>query len=193
MATACQEITCAEGCTAALPEVEFDLCNPDFHFGQVSDVFITNIGNPLTDETDPAEWQTRMNLTQSNPAKIIRLLGIGDKPAAESQETEASYGRTAYGPKTHTVNFRIDEVSDKNYEMMRTFECNKAVLAWYKTFEGKIYGGRTGIKVSIKFDHVIPENASELETLTGSIKWKSKFHPCRTDWPLQGDQEISGS
>lgn len=193
MATACENITCEDSCSSALPEVEFNLCNPKFTFGQVSDVFITNIGNPLTDETDPSEWQTRLDLTQSNPSKIIRLLGIGDKPAAESQETEASYGRTAYGTKTHSVNFRIDEVTDTNYEMMRKFECNRTVLMWYKTFEGKIYGGATGIKATLKFDHVIPENSSELETLTGVIKWKSKFHPCRTDWPLQGDQEISGS
>lgn len=193
MPTACQDITCAEGCESALPAVEFDLCNPKFAFGQVSDVFITNIGNPLADETDPAEWQDRLDLAQSDPAKIIRLLGIGDKPVAESQETPASYGRTAYGPKNHTVNFRIDEVSDTNYEMMRKFECNKTVLMWYKTFEGKIYGGKSGIKATLKFDHVIPENASELEQLTGTLKWQSKFHPCRTDWPLQGDQETSGS
>lgn len=191
--TACTDITCTSDCQSALPEVEFDLCNPEFHFGQVSDVFITNVGNPLTDETDPVEWTNRLELPQVDPAKIIRLLGIGDKPAAESTETEASYDRVAYGVKTHTVNFRIDEVSDKNYEMMRKFECNKTVLAWYKTFEGKIYGGAAGIKVTIKFDHVIPESASELETLTGSIKWKSKFHPCRTDWPLQGDEYLSGS
>ncbi len=193
MATACLEITCSTDCQSALPEVEFDLCNPAFHFGQVSDVFITNIGNGLTDETDPIEWTNRLSLAQSDPAKIIRLLGIGDKPAAESTEVEASYGRTAYGTKTHVVNFRIDEVSDKNYEMMRQFECNKTVLAWYKTYEGKIYGGASGISVSIKFDHIIPESASELETLTGTLTWKSKFSPCRTDWPLQGGAYISGS
>lgn len=193
MATACQDVTCAAGCSDQLPEVEFNLCDPDFHFGQVSDVFITNVGNPLTDETSGSEWLDRLELAQSNPAKIIRLLGIGDKPAATSTQTDASYGRIAYGTKTHVVNFKIDEVSDKNYEMMRKFECNKVVLAWYKTYEGKIYGGASGIKVTINFDHVIPENASELETLTGTITWKAKFHPCRTDWPLQGDQGSSGS
>lgn len=191
--TACQDVTCLEGCNSQLPDVDFDLCNPEFHYGQISDVFITNVGNPLDDETDGTEWQERLDLTASNPARIIRLLGIGDKPAAESTETEASYGRTAYGSKTHTVNFRIDEVSDLNYEMMRKFECNKTVLMWYKTFEGKIYGGASGIKATIKFDHVIPESSSELETLTGTLKWKAKHHPCRTDWPLQGDQENSGS
>jgi hypothetical protein len=186
MSSACLEIQCSTSCTDALPEVEFDLCNPDVHFGQISDVFITNIGNPLIDETDPTEWTNRLGLLQSNPAKIIQLYGIGSKPAAESNEIEISKGRKVTGNKNHTVNFKIDEVSDKNYEMMRKFECNKTVLMWYKTFEGKLYGGADGIQASIKFNHVIPENASELETLEGSLTWKAKFHPCRTDYPLQG-------
>lgn len=189
MATACVDIGCPEGCESLLPEVEFDLCNPDVHFGQISDVFITNVGYEMTDETDPTEWAARLALASSDPAKIIQLKGIGDKPAAEANILEISYGRKVSGNKNHTVNFRIDEVSDKNYEMMRKFECNKTVLAWYKTYEGKLYGGRFGVHsqgVSIQFNHVIPENASELETLTGTLTWKSKFHPCRTDWPLQG-------
>lgn len=189
--TSCTDIECPEGCEAELPEVEFDLCNPDVHFGQVSDVFITNIGYPLTDETDASEWSQRLSLAQNNPAKIIQLQGIGDKPAAEENVIEISKGRKVSGNKNHTVNFRIDEVSDKNYEMMRKFECNKSVLAWYKTYEGKLYGGRYGVHapgVSISFNHVIPESAQELETLPGTITWKAKHHPCRTDFPLQGNE-----
>lgn len=188
MASPCVDIVCPEGCAAALPDVSFDPCNPDVHFGQVSDVFITNVGNPLVDESDPAEWTTRLGLPAANPARIIQLQGIGDKPAAEENILEISKGRKVSGNKNHTVNFRIDEVSDLNYEMMRNFECNKSVLAWYKTYEGKLYGGPSGVHapgVSISFNHVIPENAQELETLTGSITWKSKFHPCRSDYPLQ--------
>ena len=188
---ACETITCPEGCEQELPDVEFDLCNPDVHFGQVSDVFITNLGNPFDDIDDPAEWSTRLGLPSSNPARVIQLQGIGDKPAAEKTPIKISKGRTVYGDKSHTVNFRVDEVSDKNYEMMRKFECNKSVLAWYKTYEGKLYGGNYGVKrtgVSINFDHVIPENSNELETLQGTLTWDNKFHPCRSDYALQGDQ-----
>jgi hypothetical protein len=189
MATACAEIVCPESCSAELPDVSFDLCNPDVHFGQISDVFITNVGNPLVDETSPVEWSDRLALASSNPSRIIQLMGIGDKPAAESNVIEISKGRKVSGNKNHTVNFRIDEVSDLNYEMMRKFECNKTVLMWYKTYEGKLYGGASGIQASIGFNHVIPENSAELETLVGSITWKAKHHPCRTDYPLQGDSE----
>lgn len=186
MATACVDITCSTSCTDALPAVEFDLCNPDVHFGQISDVFITNIGNPLVDETSPIEWAARLALAQSNPTKIIQLFGIGSKSAAEATVIEISKGRKVTGNKDHTVTFKIDEVSDTNYNMMRKFECNKTVLMWYKTYEGKLYGGNVGIEASIAFNHVIPESAAELETLEGTLTWKAKFHPCRTDYPLQG-------
>lgn len=192
MTTCTDELNCPEGCEAELPEVSFDLCNPDVHFGQISDLFLTNVGYPLTDENDPTEWAARLALINTNPAKIVQLFGIGDKPAAEGSDIEISKGRKVSGPKNHTVNFTIDEVSDPNYNMMRTFECNKSVLVWYKTFEGKLYGGRYGVKTSgasIKFNHVIPQSASELETLVGTVSWKNKFHPCRTDYPLQDETE----
>ena len=191
MASTCEEIVCSTSCESELPVVEFDICNPEVHFGQISDVFITNVGNPLTDENSPSEWTTRLSLPQSDPSKIINLLGIGDKPAAEANEIEISRGRTVSGNKNHTINFRIDETSDDNYNMMRSFECSKVAKMWYKTFEGKLYGGAEGIDASISFNHVIPENASELEVLQGTLKWKAKFHPCRTDYPLQGGDYIS--
>lgn len=187
----CETITCPDGCDQDLPEVEFDACNPDVHFGQVSDVFLGKIGYPFEDVNDAGEWNDRLEAAQSAPNKIIQLEGIGDKPAAEETPLEISKGRKVYGPKNHTVNFRIDEVSDTNYEMARSLECNKLFLAWYKTYEGKLYGGDYGVNrqgVSVRFNHVIPEDAAQLETLTGSITWKSKFHPCRTDYPLQGEE-----
>jgi hypothetical protein len=189
MATACIDITCPTGCSVELPEVEFDLCNPDVHYGQISDIFITNVGNPLVDETSPSEWAARLALPNSNPSKILDLFVIGSKPAAEGTDVEISKGRTVTGNKNHTVNFRIDEVSDKNYNMMRQFECGKTVLGWYKTYEGKLYGGNKGIVMSIKMNHAIPENASELETIEGTLTWKAKHHPCRTDYPLQGESD----
>lgn len=193
MATACTEIVCPEGCATPLPEVQFDLCNPKFSFGQISDFFITNIGYPLIDETDPVEWNNRLNLPTNNPAKIIRLLGIGDKPAATVTKTAASYGRQAIGNKDHIVNFKVDEVNDPNYNMMRQFECGKTVLGWYKKFDGYIYGGAKGIKGTIDFNDVIPEDAAQLEVLQGTFEFKAKIHPCRTMWPLQGDLENAGS
>lgn len=184
MATACLEIVCATGCTDALPEVDFDLCNPSVKFGQIHEIYITNPGNPLTDETDAAEWTARMALLTTDPARIIRLDVIGNKPAAEANVIEISKGRKVQGNKNHTVAVKIDDLSDLNYEMMRKFECGKTVKMWYVTVEGDLFGGAEGIDASFLLNHIIPENAQELQILEGSLTWRHKFHPCRTSFPL---------
>src|SRR5688572_27169438 len=106
MSIPCETPVCLEGCEVALPEVEFDACNPEVHLGQVSDVFITNYGKPFTDYTDATEWETRLALGTSDPEKIVQLEGIGDKPAAEENVLDISKGRKVSGPKNHIVNFR---------------------------------------------------------------------------------------
>lgn len=187
-----QQITDAGGnCSVALPDVEFDICRPKFYFGQISDIFLTNIGVPFGDINLAQEWSNRLSGEGHLPGKIIRILGIGDKPAAEGVQIEASYGRFVTGIKTHTINFKVDEVSAKNYQMMRHFECNRFCLMWYKTYNGMIYGGNEGVRASISFNHVIPENSSDLETLVGTLKWKAKHHPCRDEWVLQSADEAN--
>jgi len=184
MASACLPIVCATSCTDALPVVDFDICNPSVKFGQIEKIFITNIGNPLIDETDPAEWTARLALPQINPAKIIELIVIGSKPAAEANIIDISKGRKVQGNKNHTLTVKIDDISQDNYEMMRQFECGKTLLVWYVTVEGELFGGNEGIEASFLLNHIIPEGANDLQTLEGTLTWRAKFHPCRTDFPL---------
>lgn len=185
--TSCEEIVCQEGCGVQLPATKFNICNPEGAFGQISELFITNIGYPLTDENDMNEWLTRMSLPDTDPSKIWRILVVGDKPASESADVEMSYGRTISGPEQHQLNIRIDEVNQENYDFARNFDCNKRVKIWYKTFGGDAYGGAKGIDVSMKFKHVIPEGTADLQTLVSNPKWKSKIQPCRFIHPLHGD------
>lgn len=185
--TTCEDIVCEEGCGIALPPTKFNICNPEGAFGQISELFITNIGYPLVDENDINEWLARMSLPANDPAKIWRILVIGDKPASESTEIEMSYGRLAYGTENHSLNIRVDEVNQENYDFARGFDCNKRVKIWYKAYNGDAYGGPKGIDVSMKFKHVIPEGTTDLQTLVSTPKWKAKIAPCRFIHPLQGD------
>jgi len=187
MASSCETITCEEGCGLALPATKFNICSPEGQFGQISELYMTNIGYPLSDENNINEWLGRMNMADSNPAKIRRILVVGDKPASESSEQEMSGARFVYGPENHTLNIRIDEVNQENYEFARAFDCNKRVKIWYKTFSGDAYGGPQGIDVSMKFKHVIPEGRQDLQTLVSNPKWQSKLQPCRFIHPLHGD------
>ncbi len=187
MPTTCETVDCADDCAAALPVAEFSICAPVTNFGQISKIYIGNKGYPLTDENDLAEWQARANLDASDPARILELTVIGDKPLATSNEVALSKGRTTNGPKDHVVNFRIDETNDANYELMRKFECSSTTKqVWYETFGGKLYGGLTGVTATISMGEVIPEGTNDLNTLPGTAKWKSKISPCRTDSPMAG-------
>lgn len=185
--TSCEDVVCGEGCDLALPPTKFNICNPEVQYGQISEIFITNVGYPLTDENSAAEWAGRMNMADDNPAKIWRLLVVGDKPASESTEQEISYGRIVSGPENHSLNIAVDEVNQENYDFARGFDCNRRVKMWYKGFSGDAYGGAQGIDVSMKFKHVIPPGTQEVQTLVSTPKWKSKIAPCRFIHPLHGD------
>lgn len=186
MASTCEEIVCPDGCAEQLPVVKFSICAPVTNFGQISKVYATNDGYPLTDENSLEEWQTRANLDTIDPSRILEFSVIGDKPLAAANEVALSRGRTANGAKDHVINIRIDETNDENYEAMRAFECGKTMRFWYETFGGKLYGGATGILGSFTLGEVIPEGTAELTTFQGTVKWKSKISPCRTTSPMAG-------
>lgn len=187
MATVCTTPVCPDDCAAALPIPKFRSCNPKFLFGNISDLYATNVGYPLEDETDPTEWADRMALPPNDPSKIIRLIVNAEKPDAEVPEVVASHGRTAYGTPKHTVQGEIDEVSDENYEFMRAIRCGKTIKFWYKLFGGKAYGGPSGVDASFKVGHIIPKSAQELVNMPFTLKWDAQFDPCVFEHPLQGD------
>lgn len=186
MASTCTTPTCTDACADALPEVQFSICAPVTNFGQLSKMYITNNGYPLTDENSLSEWQTRANLDVSDPSRILEFSIIGDKPLATGNEVPMSKGRTVYGTKDHLINIKIDETNQVNYEAMRSFECGKTVRVWFETFGGLLYGGTDGVLASITLGEVIPEGTGELITFQGTVKWKSKFSPCRTTSPMAG-------
>lgn len=186
MASTCVDITCTDGCTDQLPVASFNICSPETNFGQIAKIYIANDGYPLTDENSLSEWQTRANLVATDASRILEISVIGDKPLAGTNEVPISRGRTTNGPKDHSINFKIDETNDANYELMRKFECGKTMRIWYETLEGLLYGGATGILASITIGEVIPEGTGDLITFQGTAKWKSKFSPCRTTSPMAG-------
>lgn len=186
--TTCEDVLCDNTCESIIPPTKFNLCEPEGAFGQITQLFVTNPGFPLTDENSAAEWQGRINMPDSNPAKIWRLLVIGDLPASESAEVEMSGDRTISGPEQRTLNVTIDEVNQENYDFHRATQCNKRFKVWYMAFGGDAYGGPEGIDMPLKFKHVITGNTNELQTLVAAGKWKSKIPPCRFMHPLFGDE-----
>lgn len=179
MASACLEITCPTDCDGNLPDVEFSVCSPEINLGEITDIYLTNPGNPLTDETSAVEWAARMAAVDET--KIINLKVMGDLPIPEASEIEISGKRKVTGDKSYTINLDIDETNQTNYEFMRATSCANKKTAWFKTTSGKLYGGATGIDGTLRLDEIIPRSSKEVTKFTGTFKWDAKFAPCRTD------------
>ena len=185
--TTCTTPICADACGDELPQVEFNICAPATNYGQVSKMYITNDGYPLTDENDLAEWQTRANLPSDDASRILELTVIGDKPLPTVTEVAISKGRTTTGVADHILNLEIDETNQTNYEFMRQTECGSFTKRiWFETYGGLLYGGATGILATIKLGEEIPTGTADLIKIKGTAKWKSKFSPCRTTSPMAG-------
>lgn len=176
--SSCLTVVCPTDCDGELPEVDFSICAPEVHFGEITNVYVTVPGNPLVSENDAAEWATRMAAVDAT--KILALTVLGDKPAPEESEIVISNDRIVVGEKGHTLNLDIDETNQTNYEFMRGLECGRKVTIWYKTSSGLLYGGKTGIDGTLRLNEVTPRSRKELVVFTGTFKWNSKIAPCRT-------------
>jgi len=175
---------CPTDCSGVLPEMSFNDCSPVVARGRVRRLYL---GKPtdsaFADWTDDTEWLIRIDNAASTADVIRALTVIGTKPQPEYTDLEISDDRRVIGEKTHKIDFKIDEVTDENYDFLRAMECGVQVKAWYAT-KDFLYGGNDGINCSIKLDEVIPEGSKELTILQGTITWTSKHSPPRTPNPL---------
>jgi len=176
--------TCPTGCTSTLAPVEFDECAPETNGAQVAKIYMTQIGNPLANWTNPVEWQARLDNTASAADSILTLHVIGSKPIPTSTEKDISLGRKVTGQKTHVLTVKIDETNDLNHEFLRQNECGGSYLMWYETLEGKMFGGTEGIVASLLLDMNIAESSEELIIFEGKFEWKAKFTEERIDSPI---------
>lgn len=173
---------CAVG---SLPEVEFSDCAPVINGAQITDVYMANPGNPLANWNDAAEWAGRINNSSAAADAIRHLTVIGSKPIPEATEKKISHDRIIKGAKNHTLNLKVDETNDVNYEnLVREMECGGSRIIWYKTGGGKLYGGNAGIETTVGFDDEIVEDIEDIERFVGTAKWTAKFHPERITSPI---------
>lgn len=184
--------TCPSDCTSTLPAFDFSNCGPDILNGQISKVFFTTTGNPLTNWGSAVEWASRLDNDAASAASIRTLIGIGDLPAGESTEKEISLGRKVYGVKKFTLNFKVDEVNQNIHDAMRLLQCNGgSFIGWFETRDHKLFGGNAGIPISIKVDFIIPESYQDILYYQLTITWEDQFMPEMIDSPITnstGDQ-----
>ena len=176
---------CPSDCTG-LPAVDFDVCAPELHWGEVSKLYLAAAdADDFTNVESLAEWTTRLDQSATATGDEIRELTIlGDLPEPEQSEIAISGDRTAVGVKTFTLAFDVDETNDTNYLAMLNMECNLTFKIWYETSDGMLYGGNDGIIATVRMNQIIPRERTELVKLTGTAKWKSQFSPLRVVSPM---------
>jgi len=171
--------TCPTGCGSYLPEVSFDLCNPNVSFGEIENIFIAKADFPgFTDWTDLSEWEAALALATTEDGAIRQLNVVADLPAATADELIISLGRKIYSPATHVINVDIDDLSDDNYEFARTTSCNLQFRVWFMT-PSYMYGGNDGILAMVNLRPVIERGVKSLNKLSGTVTWEAQFSPER--------------
>jgi len=182
---------CPTTCSGALSEVKFDECAPEYHYGEVSKIYIAestfesvdNAGNPgFNDVTSLTEWNDNLSDTADNG--IRTLIVLGDLPEAETTEIPTSGDRIAIGYKTFNLMFEIDETNEDNYMFLLMSECGGKYLIWFETSDGLLFGGNAGIEVSLKLNYLIPRERTALQKIMGKATWKSLRSPLRCDSPM---------
>lgn len=179
---------CPLDCVAPLPELHFSDCAPEINLSEIRKIYITkSTAAAFDDWTLPSEWATRIaNEDPVTPAgdEIRVLTVIADKPAPSSNVIDISGGRKFTSNKSHSISFDIDETNDVNYEAMRLMQCGGSLNMWYETAGHKLYGGNTGIPITVDISDVLGRGVNEIEKFTGTLSWERKFDAERTDSPI---------
>ena len=164
---------CPTSCESALQPVSFNECSPEYHWGEISKIYLAPADLDLSgfDVTDLADWTAL--LADTGDDKIRTLIGIGEMAEPEVSEVETSGNRKAYGNRQYTMLFSVDETNETNYSFAAMTGCNTKYLMWFETSDGILYGGNTGIECTVVFHPIIPRSRKELVTFAGSFKWQA--------------------
>ena len=175
---------CPVDCAGALGYVDFSECAPEYHHGEISKMYVARAdADDFTAVWDPDEWTARLHDDTDDPQDIRTLIGIGELPEPEMTEQPTSGDRTYVGPKTYNLLFEVDESNDINYALMLETQCNLRYKVWLEMSDGMLYGGNTGIELTLHGSHPLLKGREELQKIIFKGKWKSMFDPTRCLMP----------
>lgn len=178
-------VICPNDCTSALPPVKFNKCAPVTALSEITKIYLGKPSIlPFTDFSSATEWTERLSETTTTEDSIRPLTVIADKSVGTPRVKEISNFRKITLGIDNTVNIEIDDVSDENYEFMQVTQCGGSYRMWFETAGGYLYGGNEGIEVSLFLDNVLARGKDEIEKLTGTATWSSRFAPERTISPI---------
>jgi len=175
---------CPTGCDSTLAENTYDFCKQHIVTGEVDHVYLAN-GNAecFTNWALPGEWAARISTDSLDPNAIRRYRGIGDLPLGAADEIDISLCQKYQTEQTFTLNFDVEDVSDENYNAMRTMQCGGILKGWFSG-GGKLFGGNCGLDVSVKAGYQIERGCKTLHKIMLVFSWENQFSPERTTNPI---------
>lgn len=176
-------------CDDQLPVVEFDPCSPDLRYNAIIGVLLARPDQPFANIQDPAEHTTRTDNDATSPTSVRRLEGVGSYSVEFGAATKIGL-LTIYAKNTGTLNFKIYDNNEANYEFIRALGCNTKFLAWPIDSQGLIYGGNDGITVVLQGRENITETIDDLKFLEIQGVHNFKNAVPRDDYPLAGDFDL---
>lgn len=161
-------------CAGDLPETDFDFCAPKIRLSEIQRVFLAlPQAAEFDDWFNPVSWNARLSQDSTDHNAIRALTCIGDKPAPTSTRKVISGGRKKTTSKTHTLFITIDEVSDLNHAFIQKLKNGKKFRMWYESAGGLMFGGGSGIIVTVYGDMVLLRGKDEIITYELQIVWDS--------------------
>lgn len=184
-------LNCPTDCTSSVPEVDFNECSPSLLDGEITYILLANGDQPFANINDPAEHSARVDNSGIDASDVRKLLVIGSFTSDFGAERPIPGGKISYGKNTYTLNAKIYDNNETNYDFIRSTACNSQVLAWLVTSNGVILGGNTGISLVLKGKGDIPESRDEFWTLELQGKYTATRMPLRDDYVMAtGDANL---
>lgn len=163
------------GCKLVPPALPDSNCAPAVEDGEITDIFFTDTA--ISAVADLANYNNA-----GGAGEIVRLKVTGSLSEPEQGETRVEGGNTIFNPrKNRSVSFEVYDQSDETYAAMRTLECNKPVLVYYK-MGSHVFGGSInfvdGISTVLQLNQV-SDGADSLARFVGSFSWADQYAPLR--------------
>lgn len=181
-------LVCPTDCDGVAPVVDNSECAPAIKYGEIAYVVIGNEGQPLTNWTDPAEIAARLdndNEVDSTKMRILQVVGTMSTEFGEQKPIHA--GLFSFAKNTTTLELKIFNNSDTNYDATRALGCNLALRAWPITSDGDWYGGNDGIRIVFQGKEDVPESRDDFRVLTWRGQFKAQKMALRTAFPIAFD------
>lgn len=184
-----ETIFCDElGCESELFPVLFDPCATEYAYNQIGWIYLTNVGNPLTDWTNPAEWAGRISDDSTNTDAIREIPLIGTLEVEEGEQIVVPGNGFAFGKKTFTLGGNVYDNNNTNYTWLRSLGCNKPFLMWFKSVDGKhLYGSNSGVLstgVILNGNEPFTDDRESFRTFALQGIWQNQLLPLRIDAPF---------